>query len=341
MKTEGAVLVQYVFLDIVRFTEGRTTEAQVDVVAALNAAVIGALNTLDINRSEQIFLPTGDGLAIALLQPAVFDLALKLAKEIQKSIASHNSATEDARRRFEVRIGANQNIDNLVTDINGKTNLAGRGINHAQRVMNIADGSQVMVSESIYEILREREEYADCFRQLAATDKHGNDFNVYHLVQPDEFWLNRELPEHFKPTVRALNQYQAFYISHAVHLRDFLLGRLNEPGFRWYSTIVLHLLARESTVNLGRGLDAPSITVQRSKEGSPLPAWRALDQMEIRVIAEFARLVREGLVAEHFQDSPRLMTAFPTPEAVNRVKVERPDIWAAAMAGNCGDSKRQ
>lgn len=54
-------------------------------------------------------------------------------------------------------MGINTNADNLVTDINGARNLAGAGINIAQRVMDSADGNQILVSHSVYDTLRDRE----------------------------------------------------------------------------------------------------------------------------------------------------------------------------------------
>jgi hypothetical protein len=57
--------VKYVFLDIVGFTRGRTVEAQSELVVRLNLIVARAIAEVAADEKETIFLPTGDGMAIA------------------------------------------------------------------------------------------------------------------------------------------------------------------------------------------------------------------------------------------------------------------------------------
>ena len=76
----GPSLVQYVFLDIVRFTQGRTIEAQVEVIDSLNTIVRKALADSGVEDDRRILLPTGDGMAIAILHPEPFDLALGIGQ---------------------------------------------------------------------------------------------------------------------------------------------------------------------------------------------------------------------------------------------------------------------
>ena len=59
--------VRYVYLDVVGFTRDRSIEAQSEIVAALNDVVRISLSILDPSPQEILFLPTGDGLGIALL----------------------------------------------------------------------------------------------------------------------------------------------------------------------------------------------------------------------------------------------------------------------------------
>jgi class 3 adenylate cyclase len=335
-QTEGSVLVQYVFLDVVRFTEGRTIEAQVDVVTALNSAVRAALDTPEIPPEARILLPTGDGLAIALLQPPVFDLALKLAQAILQAVHTHNSATGDPRRRFEVRIGINQNIDNLVTDINGNRNIAGRGINQAQRIMSNADGRQILIGASLYEILCEREAYAGSFRELPGKDKHGNRFSVYQLVQPSTDWLETYLPSKFRPVpqkTRQLSEYAAHYLASAYREREFLLARRRDIGFDYTAQILLHLLALDSMDDMRRSpLEEGSHRVERSPDGSPEPAYKAIAACMLEVRSELASHLAEKLTeaADCFEAGEYgYLWAFPSASGVRRAKSERPDIWRA------------
>ncbi len=155
--------VQYVFLDVVGFTRNRSVEAQSEVIRKLNNLVLTATKIIikatkdnyiivdEPPENNTIFIPTGDGIAIALIDVPGFDLHLQLALEILRLIASYNSGTTDPTRQFEVRIGINENIDNIVPDINGRRNVAGAGISMAQRIMDKADASQILVGQTVYE----------------------------------------------------------------------------------------------------------------------------------------------------------------------------------------------
>lgn len=336
MKTEGAILVQYVFLDVVRFTQGRTIEAQIDVVDALNAAVSSALETLEVRVDDRILLPTGDGLALALLQPGTFDLALTLAQTILKNVGAHNSSIADVRRQFDLRIGVNQNIDNLVTDINGNRNIAGRGINQAQRIMSNADGRQILLGDSIYDILCEREAYDGCFRPLPGRDKHGNRFTVYQLIRPEAEWLDVNPPAGFRPPQskrRSLSDYQAHYIANAPSLQAFLLQHRHETSFKYNSAILVHLLSLESLANIERGpLAERAKRVDRASDGSPYPTWRSLESSDFWVKAELVSFISDTLreVSECFEAGEyEPLWAFPTDAGLERVKIERPDVWSS------------
>src|SRR5207247_1118195 len=109
---------------------------------------------------NRILLPTGDGMCIALIATYLpYDIHLTLAVEILSALERRNTEITDPMRRFEVRIGLGENVDNLVTDANGHPNVAGYGINTSQRVMSLADGNQILVSRTVFETLRGRERY--------------------------------------------------------------------------------------------------------------------------------------------------------------------------------------
>ncbi len=145
-KRTGPKRVRYTYLDVVEFTKDRSIEAQSDIVKALNAVVRISLSALDPVPQEKLFLPTGDGLGIALLdEPGRYDHHILLALEILSQLSKRNASTKDPMRRFNVRIGLNENTDNILTDINRHTNVAGAGINMAQRVMSVADAGQLLV----------------------------------------------------------------------------------------------------------------------------------------------------------------------------------------------------
>src|SRR5271166_2279999 len=109
-----AVRAKYVFLDVVNYSEGRSAEAQADIIGLLNE-IVSKSTSMVCRSSELLYLPTGDGICIAILDPAApYDTHLLLALSILDMLAERNGTTDDPMRRFPVRIGLNENVDNRV-----------------------------------------------------------------------------------------------------------------------------------------------------------------------------------------------------------------------------------
>lgn len=192
--------IYYIFLDVVSFST-RSNNAQTAVIKALNKIVKQAVKVMEIE--DTLYLPTGDGLCICLLRLEKVQLCMELACKILELIEEKRNTEKEESRKFEVRVGINENVDHLVVDINGKTNIAGAGINLAQRVMSVADGSQLMLSSSAHDIFNAIEPYRGTFREYKVRIKHNLEIAVYHYQGPTEVsgytWLNRAVPSAVKP----------------------------------------------------------------------------------------------------------------------------------------------
>jgi class 3 adenylate cyclase len=185
------VAAKYIFLDIVGFTNNRKTEAQADIVKQLNGIVSETIKRKSIPDDKRIFLPTGDGICIALLSiESPFDVHIQIALTILDLLNTYNTSAQSGTRRFQVRIGIDANTDTLVVDINNQQNIAGAGISMASRIMNLADGNQILVGDAVYNVLRHREKYTSAFKAFQATVKHNTQMSVYQFVSPDYEWLN-------------------------------------------------------------------------------------------------------------------------------------------------------
>jgi class 3 adenylate cyclase len=224
---------KYIFIDVVGFSK-RSAEAQSDIVRAFNEIVHTVLEHFEIRSdNDRILIPTGDGMCIALIaSDLVFDIHICIALEILHALQRHNRATKDPNRKFEVRIGINQNTDILVTDINNRCNVAGAGINMASRVMDKADGSQILVSEAVHFELQPSEHYTNTFQGFSATGKHGIKFRVYQYVTENIPGLDVNIPSAFQPPkseVRTLPEETAYYMAEAIlHKAD--ISRLRGAG---------------------------------------------------------------------------------------------------------------
>ncbi|HJR07020.1 MAG TPA: substrate-binding domain-containing protein [Pyrinomonadaceae bacterium] len=198
------ISAKYVFIDVVGFTHNRSVEAQSHIVQVLNEIVKDSVRKVSIPERNLLYIPTGDGICVAILKyEKPFDVDLQLALNILERLQKYNDATEKKAYRFKVRIGINENIDNLITDINDSPNIAGAGINMAARIMDNADGNQILVGQSVYERLHPRERYASAFRSHQMTIKHENELVVHQFKSEDYIGLNTDEPLSFKPVLPA------------------------------------------------------------------------------------------------------------------------------------------
>lgn len=252
--TEAKIVdAKYIFLDIVGFTRGRHVEAQAACVEKLNKIVSIVLdNVIEVATEDRILLPTGDGMCIVLLsREASYDLHVHVALAILANLRSNNDLTEDEMMSFEVRIGINANEDNLIMDINGNLNMAGSGINVAQRVMDSADGNQILVSTRVHETLRDRKEYMDCFRSYTATTKHGQSVPVYQLVKEEVPGLNLDIPQAFQTPAPVekkepqLTKHVAYYLAHAIRNHPILVKNKDKIYDDNSIIALLHFLAED------------------------------------------------------------------------------------------------
>lgn len=296
--------VRYVFLDIVGFTRKRTVEAQSDLVAALNRIVAAAISVTMEKADETILIPTGDGLAVAILNASSWDIHIRVGLEILRAVAEHNLATADEMRQFQVRIGINENVDNVVLDINKRRNVAGYGISLAQRIMDKADGGQLLVGRATYDILSPREKYNKVFRGYQAVAKHGTHLPVYQLLV-DLPGLNVDVPSAFveeKPRATKLTNFAAYYIAYAATNAAFLLSRNGDHMRDETAIVLLTFLAEDSVDKAGRPAhEAPLTITWHAGKASFAEQYYYYNKLDLWVLSRAADLTskHELLAYEH------------------------------------------
>src|SRR6058998_3414687 len=89
-------------------------------------------------------LPTGDGGALVFRTTP--EAPVLCALEIAKALKSHP--------KIHVRMGIHSGPVNEVTDINEQANIAGAGINIAQRVMNCGEAGHILLSKRVADDLK-------------------------------------------------------------------------------------------------------------------------------------------------------------------------------------------
>src|SRR5438445_13625195 len=94
-------------------------------------------------------------------------------------------------------MGVNSGPVNRVTDVNDKTNIAGSGINVAQRVMDCGDAGHILLSKHLADDLSQYRHWQPYLHELGECEvKHGLRLHIFNLYM--EGLGNPPLPEKLK-----------------------------------------------------------------------------------------------------------------------------------------------
>lgn len=158
-------MAHVLFMDIVGYSK-LASDTQPRVVQQLRSAVRSARNfQLARDNGMLICIPSGDGMALVFFESDV-SMPLQTALEIDSALR--------ADAAFALRIGIHSGPVFRVADINGSETVAGAGINLAQRVMDCADGGQILMSQTHASFLREFASIRPHLHELGETQvKHG------------------------------------------------------------------------------------------------------------------------------------------------------------------------
>jgi TolB-like protein/class 3 adenylate cyclase/Flp pilus assembly protein TadD len=138
-------------------------------------------------KDKLIRLPTGDGMALLffenLEQPA------RCALEIAQALKNHPE--------IQVRMGIHSGPVNQVPDVNDRINIAGAGINVAQRVLDCGDAGHILLSKHVADDLREYRHWQPYLKDLGECEvKHGLRLHLVNLCKND--LGNPQVPEKLK-----------------------------------------------------------------------------------------------------------------------------------------------
>jgi NAD(P)-dependent dehydrogenase (short-subunit alcohol dehydrogenase family) len=117
-------------------------------------------------------LPTGDGVALVFRTSP--EAPVLCALEISKALKSYPE--------LEVRMGVHSGPVNEITDLNEQANIAGAGINMAQRVMDCGDAGHILLSKRVADDLEQYPRWRPYLRELGECGvKHGVRLFVVNL----------------------------------------------------------------------------------------------------------------------------------------------------------------
>lgn len=168
-----------VFTDIVEYSK-RALDQQIGIKEHFNHLISDAIAGME--DDDRVILDTGDGVALCMLGDP--EAAIVASLELRKQVMTPQTTAPEP---YEIRTGINLGPVKLVTDINGRYNVLGDGINVAQRIMSFAHSSQMLVSRSFYDVAWcLSDEYSNLFQYLGIRrDKHGFEHVVYEVRSDD------------------------------------------------------------------------------------------------------------------------------------------------------------
>src|SRR6266513_5040186 len=184
-------IAHVLFLDIVGYSKLSVNE-QHGRVDELNGIVRASEQFQKAEAANRILkIPTGDGMALVFYtspeEPA------QCAFEISRALKDN--------QRLQIRMGIHSGPVSGVVDVNERTNVAGAGINLAQRVMDCGDAGHILLSHHVAEDLEEYDRWRPLLHDLGACEvKHGLRVGVTNLYS-DEVG-NRQLPRKFQALKR-------------------------------------------------------------------------------------------------------------------------------------------
>src|SRR5438093_662988 len=192
MSTESKKEIQLeiahvLFIDIVGNSKLSVND-QHAAVEELNQIVRAAEQFQRAEAARRLLkIPTGDGMVLVFYTSP--EAPAQCAVEVSRALKEHP--------RLHLRMGIHSGpVDGLV-DVNERANLAGAGLNMAQRVMDCGDAGHILLSKHVAEDLEEYEKWRPLLHDLGTCEvKHGMQVAIVNLWSDDVG--NRQLPQKFQ-----------------------------------------------------------------------------------------------------------------------------------------------
>src|SRR3954447_13395187 len=174
------------FIDIVGYSK-LLNEEQKERLNQLTEIVLGTTAVRAATDEQLVRLPTGDDMALVFRRSV--EEPARCALEIAEALQRHPE--------LSVRMGIHSGPVSEVKDVSGRTNIAGAGINMAQRVMDCGDAGHIILSQHVADDLIQYRQWAPRLRDLGDCEvKHGVRLHLVNLFA--EPLGNSAIPQKFQ-----------------------------------------------------------------------------------------------------------------------------------------------
>jgi adenylate cyclase len=176
-------IAHVLFIDIVGYSK-LSIDEQAEYLEQLRE-IVRATESFRVaqEQGKLIRLPTGDGGALVFRTSS--EAPVRCAVEVAQALKMN--------AKFGVRMGIHSGAVKEVTDLSEQGNVAGAGINIAQRVMDCADAGHILLSKHVADDLQRYAQWRPLLHDLGMCEvKHGVKVALFNLYS-DEVG-NPELP---------------------------------------------------------------------------------------------------------------------------------------------------
>ena len=165
-------IAHILFIDIVGYSKLSINE-QNAAVEELNSVVRTSEQFQHAEAASRLIkIPTGDGMALVFYTSP--EAPAQCAVEISRVLKEHP--------RLHLRMGIHSGPISGVVDVNERANLAGAGLNMAQRIMGCGDAGHILLSKHVAEDLEEYEQWRPLLHDLGTCEvKHGMRVSIVSL----------------------------------------------------------------------------------------------------------------------------------------------------------------
>jgi TolB-like protein/Tfp pilus assembly protein PilF len=196
-------IAHVLFMDVVGYSKLLVNE-QREMMQQLNQLV---RRTAQFQTSEAkgklISIPSGDGMALVFFQS--LEEPVQCALEISRLVKNYP--------RLRLRMGVHSGPVDQIKDVNDRLNVAGAGINLAQRVMDCGDAGHILISKRVADDLAQDSLWQPLLHELGEIEvKHGVKLGIVNLYteelgnpQPPRRLSHLAPQTQFTPSDQALN----------------------------------------------------------------------------------------------------------------------------------------
>jgi TolB-like protein len=183
------------FIDVVGYSKLLVNE-QREVMQQLNDIVRNAPQFGKSSAAGKLIrIPSGDGMALVFFHSP--EEPVQCAMEIARALKNHP--------QIRIRMGVHSGPVDQVIDVNDRTNVAGVGINIAQRVMGCGDAGHILISKRVADDLAQDSLWQPLLHELGEIEvKHGVKLGVVNLYTAE--LGNPHPPEKLPRQAAALKQ---------------------------------------------------------------------------------------------------------------------------------------